>query len=150
DDDDLPPSILGIDPPTLEAGSGPLVVTLTGTGFQPDAVARWNGADRPTTRLSSTQLQVTLSAADLAQPGSGTLTVFNPQAGMTSNAATVVVAPTAPVETLFDSFTRPNSSTVGNGWIEKTDAAFSLVDNRVPKNAVGTGDYRNLLVYRPA
>ena len=44
-------------------------MTVNGTGFVASSVVRWNGADRVTTFVSSTQLRAAISAPDLATPG---------------------------------------------------------------------------------
>ena len=48
-----------------------------------------------------------------------------------------------------DSFARPDSAELGNGWIEKNPSAFDLSGGAVRKLGVSTG-YRNNVVYRPA
>ena len=48
-----------------------------------------------------------------------------------------------------DDFSRPDSAALGNGWLEKSQAAFDLVGGQVTKQAVGSG-YRDNIVYRPA
>jgi hypothetical protein len=44
-------------------------------------VVRWNGSNRATTFVSSTQLTAAISASDVASQGSRTVTVFNPTPG---------------------------------------------------------------------
>ncbi|MGQ9829606.1 MAG: IPT/TIG domain-containing protein, partial [Roseiflexus sp.] len=53
----------------------------TGANFVNGAVVRWNGNDRPTTVVSSTQLTATISAADVATAGTASVTVVNPAPG---------------------------------------------------------------------
>ena len=50
---------------------------------------------------------------------------------------------------LTDNFDRADNAAVGNGWVEKNAAAFTIAGNRAGKQTVGTG-YRDNLVYRPA
>jgi len=48
----------------------------------------------------------------------------------------------------YDDFERPDSSEVGNGWVEKTPGAFALIDGGIQR--VGSMlSYPNNLVYRP-
>jgi hypothetical protein len=54
-----------------------------------------------------------------------------------------------PVTDYFDDFSRPNSSNLGGGWIEKAPGAFSLQDGEVVKNGVSSG-YRDNIAYRPS
>jgi 6-phosphogluconolactonase (cycloisomerase 2 family) len=78
------------------AASRPVTILLTGQHFVEGAQAQWNGADRPTVAISSTQLRVTLTAADVAFGGSGGLRVVNPgPGGGPSNTATFSVFPHA-------------------------------------------------------
>ena len=72
-------------PPTLDVitacitiGDPAQEITLTGTNFARNAVARFNGSNRTTTYVSSTQLKMSLTAADLATAGNRTITVNNP------------------------------------------------------------------------
>src|SRR2546430_10648404 len=55
----------------------------------------------------------------------------------------------AAATTFSADFSRPDSADLGNGWVEKTPGAFSLVGNRVSKAATATGFADNVL-YRPA
>jgi CSLREA domain-containing protein len=78
------PSITGLTPTsTIARGtqSKPLVLVIQGQGFLPTSQVRWNGANRATTYVSPTQLRVTLSAADVAFGGYGSITVGNPAPG---------------------------------------------------------------------
>ena len=55
----------------------------------------------------------------------------------------------APAYDFFDDFERPDGASLGNGWIEKVEPAFSLLNGEVVK-AVVTTSYRDNMVYRPA
>ncbi|MDH3637496.1 MAG: IPT/TIG domain-containing protein, partial [Gammaproteobacteria bacterium] len=62
--------------------AGPdFTVTVTGSQFFAESVVRWNGDDRDTTFVSATELQATITAADIAATGSAQITVFNPVPG---------------------------------------------------------------------
>ena len=54
----------------------------------------------------------------------------------------------APV-TFFDNFNRADDTRIGNGWIEKTPAAFDLMGNAAVPGVSAAG-YLNNLVFRPA
>ncbi len=61
------------------------------------------------------------------------------------------VAPDAPPSLAFaDDFGRADGDAIGNGWIEKTPAAFRLTDGEVTRVALPDSEYRDQLVYRPA
>jgi hypothetical protein len=73
-----------ITPPSGPAGSGDLILNVTGTGFvqgPPGSTVYVNGTSRVTKYVSATLLQATLLASDLAQGGTLNLTVVNPIPG---------------------------------------------------------------------
>jgi hypothetical protein len=67
-------------PASVTAGSGNLMVTVTGSNFVPGAVVQWNSSERTTTFVDTSHIKVALPASDLANSGSATLTVVNPGA----------------------------------------------------------------------
>ncbi len=75
------PGVSSLAPNFAEAGDPGVDILVSGSGFVPASVVRWNGADRPTTYISASSLQASLTAADLAAIGNGTVTVFNPAPG---------------------------------------------------------------------
>ncbi|HEX5692333.1 MAG TPA: IPT/TIG domain-containing protein, partial [Roseiflexaceae bacterium] len=88
-----------LSPDLATAGDAGLTVTVQGREFASGATLRWNGAARPTTVVSSTQLTAQISSAELAAPGEVAVTVANPAPdGRVSNTATFMIAPqTTPV-----------------------------------------------------
>jgi hypothetical protein len=68
-------------PVTVKPGSSQFTLTVNGTGFAPAAVVNWNGATRATSYISSSQVQAQISAADVANPGTVSVTVVNPAPG---------------------------------------------------------------------
>lgn len=68
-------------PSTVAAGSAALTLTVTGTNFNSSSTILVNGAPLTTALLSSTQVQATLPATDLAQGGSLNIGVSNPAPG---------------------------------------------------------------------
>jgi hypothetical protein len=71
------PVLTSISPQIVPAGQAAMI-TLTGTGFETNSVVDWNGTPRTTGFVSATMLQVSLSAADLQNVKTGSLTVTNP------------------------------------------------------------------------
>lgn len=59
------PSIDYVNPPAVAADVKQFTLTVVGTNFVQGAVVRWNGADRPTTFVSPTELQATIGEADI-------------------------------------------------------------------------------------
>jgi parallel beta-helix repeat protein len=93
------PALTSVSPDTALAGTPGLTLTLNGSQFVRTSEVRWNGARRTTTYVSSTRLTAALTATDLAQAGTGQITVFNPApGGGTSNALTFTVQPTPDVQ----------------------------------------------------
>ena len=56
----------------------------------------------------------------------------------------------AGAQPFVDDFNRPDSPTVGNGWIMKAPGAFALVAGTVNRVVGPSSDYRDNICYRPA
>lgn len=54
----------------------------------------------------------------------------------------------AQLPTFLDTFSRPDGTPIGNGWVEKSPGKFGLVNGAVQQKQ--TGIYRNLFVSRPS
>ena len=75
-------------------------LTLTGTGFGTGSRVQWNGQDRPTTFVSTTQLTAAIPSSDVGSPNVAAVTVFSPApGGGTSNVLSYRVVEQAPVIT---------------------------------------------------
>jgi hypothetical protein len=75
-----PPGVGAITPPSGPAGSGDLILNVTGTGFvqgPSGSTVYVNSTSRVTKYMSPTLLQATLTATDLAQGGTLNITVVN-------------------------------------------------------------------------
>jgi uncharacterized protein (TIGR03437 family) len=70
-----------ISPNSAIAGGPAFTLNLTGANFVNGSVVRWNGSDRATNFISSTQLTASITAADIATAGTANITVFNPTPG---------------------------------------------------------------------
>ena len=91
--DNPAPAISSVSPTVELTGTTSLVVNVTGTGFVPATVINVNGSARATTFTSSTQVSLTLTAADVAAAGDLSLTAVNSApGGGTSTPAKVTVA----------------------------------------------------------
>ena len=75
------PAIGSLQPSAVIAGDPGFTLTVHGSGFIGTSVVRWNGADRATTYVSDTMLQILVPASDIASAGSAAVTVFNPSPG---------------------------------------------------------------------
>ena len=79
------PSLASVSPSSVNAGSGNLTITVTGSNFVPGAVLAWNGAERATTFVDSSHLTVAIPASDVSATGTATLVVNNPGASNSSS-----------------------------------------------------------------
>jgi hypothetical protein len=91
------PAISSLSPSSLPAGSAPQTLTINGPGFLASSTVTFNGADRAATYVSSTQLTIALSSADLSSVATEPVVVSNPvPGGGTSTPASFNVTSTTP------------------------------------------------------
>jgi hypothetical protein len=91
------PTVTQATPATVLVGAVSPEVAVSGTGFYPSTVIDVNGSARTTIYVSATQVNVALTAADVASTGSLALTAVNAApGGGTSSPATVAVNNPAP------------------------------------------------------
>ncbi len=74
-----PPTITSLSPSTSVAGSPGFTLMVTGTNYTQDTVVEWNGSPRTTSFTSTTSLSAQILAADVANAGTDSITVVNPQ-----------------------------------------------------------------------
>ncbi len=75
------PTAGSLSPYWTRAGSGDVTVTVTGTGFTPTSVVKWNSADLVTTFVSATEVRAVVPEANVASIGTADIVVFTPAAG---------------------------------------------------------------------
>jgi subtilisin family serine protease len=75
------PIATSLSPNSTTVGGSALTLTVNGSKFMTGSVVRWNGASRPTTFVSATQLQASIGASDLAATGTANVAVFTPTPG---------------------------------------------------------------------
>ena len=78
------PSISGVNPTSIVAGTPSETIIINGQNFMSGAQLQWNGVNIPTTYISSAQLQAQPSTANLKNAGIVQLTVNNPSPGLLS------------------------------------------------------------------
>ncbi len=88
-----PLSLGSISPSTVVAGGSGFSLTANGSGFTAASTVQWNGSNRPTTYLSPTQLTAQIAAADVGTPGTVTVTVSDPGAGVSNGVAFTIQTP---------------------------------------------------------
>jgi len=115
------PTLTSLSPSNATVGGAAFTLTLTGTNFIATSKVRWNGTDRTTTFVSSTQLTAAIPATDIATAGTAQVTVFSPApgGGLTS-AVPFTISAQNPVPSI--SSLSPIGATVGG-------AAFTLTVN---------------------
>ena len=121
------PTITSLTSPIVIVGSYDTTIAISGNGFVPTTIARFNGSPRVTTYVSPTQVTVVIPYTDLATPGKFNLTTFNPGPGGGSSAAsTLEVDNPVPVITSFSPSSLATGSpaqtitVVGTGFIPST------------------------------
>lgn len=89
-----------ISPTTIASGGSDFALTVNGTNFvNGESIVRWNGTDRATTFVSSTELSAAIPAADIATGGTASVTVFN-SCGTTTGQTISFLSVCAPVADL--------------------------------------------------
>jgi hypothetical protein len=123
------PTITTLVPPSAAPGGPAFTLTVNGTGFINSSVVRWNGADRTTTRVSSTQLTAQITAADIAVVTTASVTVFNPKpgGGTSSPVSFVVSGNPLPTITGLD----PSHATPGGGGFTLTVNGTNFISGAV-------------------
>jgi len=87
------PAITSLSPATYNLGGSAFTLIVNGMGFTGDSFVQWNGTNRTTAYISSTQLMAEISAMDAALEGAARVMVINPApGGGTSNLQTVAIA----------------------------------------------------------
>ena len=92
------PTITQFVPAKVFTGTPGATIAVSGTGFVPTTTIDVGGTTRTTTYVNSTQVNVSLTTADLAMAGTLSLTAMNPTpGGGTSTAASLVVTNPEPL-----------------------------------------------------
>jgi hypothetical protein len=75
------PTLLSLNPLSVNAGSPDLILTVNGSNFLPTSTIEWNGTVVLTNYLSDEHLEAQIPASDLAAPGVAAIVVLNPAPG---------------------------------------------------------------------
>ncbi len=114
------PLLVSLTPSSATAGNSAFTLTVNGGNFTVNSVVQWNGSARTTTFLSGSQLQASISAADIANSGIVGVSVFDPNSSGLSNTVTFTVQGPALQPVLVS--LAPSSATAGG-------PAFTLTVN---------------------
>ncbi|HEY3268610.1 MAG TPA: hypothetical protein VGM37_16955 [Armatimonadota bacterium] len=141
------PSITGFGRSPLLKGGLACTLVVNGSGFTPTSVLRWNGADRPTTFVKTTQLLASLSAADVAAAAAISVTVATPPpGGGVSPAAALSVGPAVWGDANGDSSLTVadarESLRIAAGLVKRSASSAGDVAPEYPQSAIGYGDGR--------
>ncbi|MDD5547786.1 MAG: dockerin type I domain-containing protein [Candidatus Pacebacteria bacterium] len=114
------PTTTDIFPTSKTIGDAQFILIVNGTNFILDSIVRFNGSNRTTTYINSTQLTATIPASDLlAATSTAYISVFNPTpGGGLSNSQTFTVYNPTPTTTSMS----PTNKNVG-------DSQFTLTVN---------------------
>lgn len=93
------PGITSISPSSANVNSGAKTITIKGTCFTPDSVARFNSSNRTTTYVDANTLKMSLPATDMKVLGKFLVTVHKPNVGFSNSVFFTVKKPTATTTT---------------------------------------------------
>jgi hypothetical protein len=124
-----------LNPVSTAPGGAGFSLKVSGYGFVAGAVVQWNGSPRTTTFISSSSVQASISAADIATVGTALISVLNPTpGGGTSN--TVYFPVTNPVATVSVALNSSLTTAAGPSGIVSAD----FNGDGILDIAVGEGD----------
>ncbi|MFZ0551307.1 MAG: PQQ-binding-like beta-propeller repeat protein [Steroidobacteraceae bacterium] len=81
-------NVTSISPTTVVAGGPAFKLTVVGTGLSSGDTVQWNGSNRTTTYVSTTELTAQINAADIAAAGTASVTVTNPDSAVFGSSIT--------------------------------------------------------------
>lgn len=108
---DPAPSISSLSPTSALALSGPLALTINGSGFVPATTVTFGSDNLTPTSITSSAITVTVPNSDIQTPGTVTITVTNSSPGGGSATANFTVTNPAPTITGLS----PGSGAVNSG-----------------------------------
>lgn len=111
------PSLTSLSPANTPVGGPAFTLTVNGSNFIQTSTVNWNGSGRPTTYVSSTELEAAIRATDIAAAATIPVTVTNPGPGG-GTSPSVMFPITAPVAT-------PTFSVAGGTYTTPQSVAIS-------------------------
>jgi subtilisin family serine protease len=91
-----PPLITSLSPDRITAGGPDFFLTVNGSGFRTGAVVLWNNAPVVTDFGSASQLNATIPASLILQPGTASVVVRNPSGELSAPAVFTITPPPPP------------------------------------------------------
>jgi photosystem II stability/assembly factor-like uncharacterized protein len=122
------PTATSLSPTKTTAGGAQFTLTLNGTNFVSTSEVQWNGSARTTAYVSSKKVTATITATDIANGGTATVTVLNPApGGGTSNGLTFTIDNPVPTATKLT----PSSTLAGGSAFTLTVTGTNFVSSSV-------------------
>jgi hypothetical protein len=121
------PPITSLVPSSASAGDPGFLLSVVGEDFVDGAIVRWDGIDRPTTFVSSSEVDATIAALDLAAGKTVMVTVRNPDTGVSNALAFTINNPV------------PTMASISPTGVSGGGSAFTLTvqgSNFVPNSIV--------------
>jgi large repetitive protein len=110
------PTIARLSPSSATAGASSFTLSVQGSNFVNESTVRWNGSNRSTIFISTSELTAAIPSNDIATAGSARVTVINPApGGGTSNPLTFTINPASLPLKITTSSPLPNG-TVGTAY----------------------------------
>ncbi|HNG28740.1 MAG TPA: immunoglobulin domain-containing protein, partial [Blastocatellia bacterium] len=147
------PTLTGLSPGSAKSGGEPFALRVFGRDFVRGAVIRWNGNDRITNFESATEVNALIPASDILNPGTATITVFNPApGGGVSNALSFTITQLVcnyaiqPSEQTFTASGGNGTVAVSAGsectWTATSNAQWITITSGASGTGAGTVSYR--------
>ncbi len=119
-----------LSPADATAGGRDFTLTVNGAGFVAKTVVQWNGQNRPTTFVRSSQVTASITAADIAAAGKVFVNTLNPPRssndnGLSNSIAFVINPASNPVPTVTS--ISPTSAKAGSGDFTLTVAGTNFL-----------------------
>jgi outer membrane protein assembly factor BamB len=136
----VPPlSLTSISPTTVTAGGPAFMLTVIGTGFTASSTVQWNGATRTATLVGNSELIAQISAADIATPGTATVTVNDPSSSVGTTQGLTVNITSASIDAVAYQINAMHSGAVNFASLSlPTGAAWSVDVGGTPSYALIT------------
>ncbi len=135
------PTIAALSPTSVTAGSAAFTLTVTGANFVNGSQIRWNGSSSGLTTAfgSATALTTVIPASSVANAGTFSITVANPD-GTISNAMSITVTPIVPIAgSKLDIVRNPAPVLVRNGNTVSVTCGIQNVGGAAANNVRITG-----------
>jgi hypothetical protein len=107
------PEITSLSPPSVLAGGLDFSLTVQGFNFVDGSIVRWDGADRPTTFISNSEVIATIGAGDITVAKTVQISARNPDGEISLNSMEFTIVPSLTALV-------PSNATVG-------DTGFTLI-----------------------